>query len=228
MRIPLICLLALSSLISFQAHAESLEHKIHFSAQASEYFNNDRVSITFNGFAQESTPQEAATNINIQMQNAYRVLKLSPDIKLETGSYQIHPVYKNKKVIGWRGQQTLTLNMENRPDLVKILAKVQPYLRYQNMTFGVSTDLKQKFLEELTLKAIENYRNKAKLIAQGFGSGQYKIIDTHISNNNTDHRPRLYSERSLMAASDSIGSAPVVQAGQSRLTVSINGTLVIE
>lgn len=203
-------------------------HQVHFSVSQSDYFNNDRVSITFSAFAQDKNPQIVANTINTQMQNATSVLKHSTNIKLETGNYQITPVYnKNRDVAAWRGQQTLTLNMANLPGLVKILAKVQPFLRYQSMSFGVSEAQRQKFINELTLEAIKAYQQKANMIATSFRAQSYRITETRI---NTPHIPSPYVARSAMMA-DTIPAAkiaPTLRTGQTKLTVSINGKLEIK
>ncbi len=42
------------------------------------------------------------------MQRAHQVLKLHPNIQLETGHYQINPIYNQQQdIIAWRGQQSL-------------------------------------------------------------------------------------------------------------------------
>lgn len=216
---------------SVQANTSSQQdttHKVYFSISQSDYFNNDRVSITFSAFAQDKNPQVVANSINTQMQNATSVLKHSTHIKLETGNYQIIPVYnKNRDVVAWRGQQTLSLNMPNLPGLVKTLTKVQPFLRYQSMSFGVSETQRQKFINQLTQEAIKAYQQKANMIATSFRAQNYRITETRI---NTPHIPTPYKARSAMMA-DTLTTtqiSPTLKQGQTKLTVSINGQLEIQ
>ncbi|BBP42622.1 SIMPL domain-containing protein [Thiosulfativibrio zosterae] len=221
------CLL-LICVFSMNAHAfetnQRNENRVSFSVTESAYFNNDQVTLTFRAYSQDLNPQVVANEINTQMQAAYAVLKRAPQIKVETSDYQIQPIYdKNQALTTWRGQQTLTLNMENQPGLVKIMAQIQPYLRYQNMEFGVSSAQRQLFIDDLTRKALDTFQKKAQLIAQGFQTQVYKIIETNIQ---SPHFPSPYLARNMMA-SDAVGNAPVMQAGQSQLSVTINGTLLL-
>lgn len=220
--------LVLISVFSMNAQAlentERNENRVSFSVTESAYFNNDQVTLTFRAYSQNLNPQVVANEINTQMQAAYAVLKRAPQIKVETSDYQIQPIYdKNQALTTWRGQQTLTLNMENQPGLVKIMAQIQPYLRYQNMEFGVSSAQRQLFIDDLTNKAIATFQKKAQLIAQGFNANQFKLIETHIQ---SPHFPSPYLARNMMA-SDAMSNAPVMQAGQSQLSVTINGTLLL-
>ena len=120
----------------------------------------------------------------------------------------------------------MTLTLENKPGLVQILAKIQPYLAYQSMQFGVSENLKRELLAELTDRAIQQFRVQANRIAQGFMATNYRIIETHI-NTPSYSTPRPYMARSEMAMASADIAAPTVRAGQSKLQVTISGIILL-
>lgn len=218
-----------SFLINFSAHADNerdrKENRVYFSITENAYFNNDQATLVFRAYAQDINPQTVAKSINSQMQSALELLKKEPKIQAKTSDYQILPLYdKNQILINWRGQQTLTLNMENLPGLVKIMAQIQTHLRYQSMEFSVSSAQRALFLNDLTAKAVKTYQQKAQLIAHSFEKSTYKIIETRI---HTPDFPSPYLARGMIASSDHLQNAPAMQSGQSQISVTIEGTLLL-
>lgn len=221
------CLLLLNlSNPAFADNSQLQGNRVHFSVSESQNVPNDSISMTFNRVAEGISPQAVANEINRQMQLAIRALKPSPEIIVKTSQYNIQPVYTKQVISHWRGQQSLVLTLENKPGLVKILAKIQPYLAYKSMQFGVSKALQQQILEQLTDKAILRFRNKATRIAHGFNAPSFKVLETHINTPNS-FQPRAMYARSEMAMMSSKMAAPVVKAGQSQITVNISGTILL-
>lgn len=218
----------LGLIISTSPAAEENWHgnKVNFSISESQNVFNDSISITFNRVAEGISPQEVTNEINTQMQAAVRALKAYPDIITQTSQYNIYPVYKKSVITHWRGQQSLTLTVENKPGLVKILAKIQPYLAYKSMQFGVSEALRKEIMAKLTDKAIHSFRAQANRIAQGFMAPSYKIIQTNI-NTNGHSSPVAYMARSEMVMAAKDMTVPTVKAGQSKLKVTVSGTLLL-
>ncbi|MDX1353391.1 MAG: SIMPL domain-containing protein [Thiomicrorhabdus sp.] len=224
-------LFALLSFLAFtqQAQADSEKptgNKVQFSVSESQNVPNDSISMTFNRVAEGITPQAVANEINQQMQAAISALKAYPQVIVQTSQYNIHPVYKKQVISHWRGQQSLVLTLENKPGLVQVLSKIQPYLAYQSMQFGVSDDLQRQILSQLTDKAIAQFRSQASRIAQGFQAPSFKILETHINTPNFAV-PRAVYARSDMAMMSAEMAPPAVSAGQSKLKVTVSGTILL-
>ncbi|MEA1988697.1 MAG: SIMPL domain-containing protein [Pseudomonadota bacterium] len=219
--------LLLSSNVQAQTAVEPNQgNEVQFSITESQNVPNDSISMTFNRVAEGTSLQAVANEINLKMQAAVSALKAYPEIITQTTQYNIRPVYKKQVMSHWRGQQSLVLTLENKPGLIKVLAKIQPYLAYQSMQFGVSDDLQDKILAQLTDRAILKFRNQANRIAQGFQAPSYKILETRINMPNTVS-PRPMYARSEMAMMSSDMAAPSVKAGQSKLKVTISGTVLL-
>ena len=215
--------------VNTQALAKSTDlqgNKVQFSVTESQEVPNDRVSITFNRIAEGATPQDVANEINTQMQSALKALKSHPEVIVQTSQYNINPVYKKQIISHWRGQQSLIITLTNNPGLAKVLAKVQPYLAYQSMRFGVSDHAKQKILEKLTDKAIASFRKQANRIAQGFQAPSYKILATQINMPNFAPTRELYAHADMAMVSSKM-AAPAVSAGQSKLNITVSGTILL-
>lgn len=214
--------------LSFNTSANETHsgNKVGFSITETQNVANDTITMTFNRVAEGMSPQAVANEINQQMQAAVKALKAYPEIITQTSQYNIHPVYKKQIISHWRGQQSLVLTLENLPGLVKVLTKIQPYLAYQSMQFGVSEELKQRTLTQLTDKAIHHFRNQANRIAQGFQAPSYKILETHINTNN-GYIPQPMYARSEMAMMASDMATPTVKAGESKINVTISGVILL-
>lgn len=231
---PLLLILTLStiSLLSSSAIAQSVMNQnnkpqgnqVHFSISESQDISNDKLTIVFNRLAQGTTAQLVANEINLKMQEALSALKKYPDVTSQTSQYHIRPVYNKKQIIThWTGSQNLTITLENKPELIKVLTQLQPYLAYQSMQFGVSTELKTDVMQKLTMKAIQSFQKQATLIAQGFHTPHYRILETHINSPDTPPIALGYASSRMLAAESM--APPAVSAGESTLRVVISGIL---
>jgi len=200
-------------------------NKVHFSISESQNVANDSISVTFTKTAEATSAQAVANAINTQMTAAIRSIKKDPDIITQTTQYNITPVYKKSVISHWRGSQNLVITLENKPGLVKILSKVQPYLAYNSIQFGVSEELRKEVMATLTDKAIHRYRAQANRIAQGFMAPSYKIIETRINTPNYQSGRPFLARSEMAIASDM--AAPAIKAGESMLKVTISGTILI-
>jgi len=212
--------------LAFADTTQPQGNKVYFSISETQKVPNDTITMQFNRVAEGISAQAVANEINIKMQEAIKALRPYPDIIVKTSQYNIHPVYNKQVITHWRGQQTLVLTLENKPGLVKILTKIQPYLAYQSMQFGVSDELQHQILGQLTDKAITQFRDKASRIAHNFNAPSFKILETHINTPNSV-MPRAMYARADVAMVSSKMAAPVVEAGQSQVTVTVSGTILL-
>lgn len=200
-------------------------NQVHFSVTASETVSNDTLSVTFSHLAEGSSTQQVSQEINQKMRAAKRVLERFPNVISQTGNYRVYPVYKKQRLSHWRGQQDLVLHLRNKPGLVKVLTRLQPYLTYKGMHFAVSAEVQKHIESALLDKAIQRFQAKAERIAKGFMAPSFKIIETRIQQNRP-HQPRTLITTSARASSAK-NMAPTVEAGESTVQVSISGVMVL-
>lgn len=221
----LLAILLFSGPLMANTHNQEDGHKVQFSVQKSSEVTNDRITLTFRAFAENQNAHKVSNEINRKMQAALNTLNMYPDIKSQTTQYNIHPVYKKQSLSHWRGQQTLTLIFDNQPGLVKVLGQIQKHLTYQNMQFSVSKKRKEKILKQLQSQAILAFRQQAQKIASDFGSNHFKILKSQIRNQGGPLPRPIYARAEMsMKAADSV---PNIHAGESVLTVSVDGTILL-
>lgn len=205
-------------------NSEVQGNQVHFSITESQRIQNDTLSIVFVRIAQGSSAQMVANDINLKMQQALVVLKEYPDVNSQTSQYHIRPVYNKQQMIThWTGSQSLTIALENKPELIKVLSQLQPYLAYQSMQFTVSAKLKTETMRRLTAKAIQSLQKQAAMIAQSFHAPGYRILETRI--NAVEMPPIAHSYTANRTVAAQSMAPPAISAGENRLRVDISGIL---
>lgn len=201
-------------------------NRISFAETVTETVSNDQVTVHFLARAQDDDPDAVAREINQQMQQAKRLLDRTSGLRVQTGGYQIHPIYdKNRKIQSWRGQQSLSIETQNTLGLAEILADLQSLLNYNGMQFSVSHQQKERVMSQLLKRGIQAYRDKAKQIARAFGKEAFNITETRIENTMP---PGLYRQpRALAMTAMKAESAPVMEAGESDIRLTISGVVTI-
>lgn len=222
-------LLVATLIVSSQAWADEDNNRfnrISFAETVSETVSNDQVTVHFLARAQNQDPDTVAREINQKMEQAKRILDRTSGLQIQTGNYRIHPVYdKNRKIQDWQGQQSLSIETQNTPGLAEILADLQTLLNYNGMQFSVSRQQTEHVMSQLLKRGIQAYRDKAKQIARAFGKEAFNITETHIENTMP---PVLYRQpRALAMTAMKAESAPVMEAGQSDIRLTISGVVTI-
>jgi predicted secreted protein len=199
-------------------------HQVHFSISASERVDNDEVEVHFQHTAQAASGEAVMQQINQAMQQALSLLKPHSELSVQTGTYQVHPVYNKQRLIShWQGQQSLFVTSQNLPGLVKILSQIEPHLNYQGMRFQLSEQSRQAQLIRLTQRALADYRQQAQRIANSFDAPRFQLLETrvHTQANSTPLRtPYLQAARAMSEA-----AAPALEAGHSELSIQVDGVL---
>lgn len=205
----------------------STGNKVHFSISESQKMDNDITTITFRATAQARSAQTVTHDINVKMQAALKTLKKYPSIIAKTSQYQIYPAYNKDQVIRhWNGSQILSITLDSDSEQLKALTELQKHLVYQNMQFLVSAKQQQKAMKQLSLNAIQSFQAQATLIANQFNAPHYQILETRINTPSPRFSKQNYAMSSRMVMAESM-AAPGVEAGQSTLSVTISGILLL-
>ena len=216
-------LITLSTAASLSA-AEDLNYNlVNLYGEAQKHIDNDVLSVTMRSTADADNPQEAAKIVNQEMGWAQELLKDMPVIKKQTINYQTRPRYQNKVIIGWSVSQELLLESEELDELSTVVGDLQQKLQVSSMNFGVSPQRKKVRTNELITEALTVFEAKARLVSATIGAKDFRIVTLSIGENAPSiPRQRGYQmEAMAMSAADS----PHIEAGESKLTVRVDGTI---
>lgn len=216
---PLTFTLLLWSLsLSLYAEVDN-RHIVSLSASATQLVENDTAMIRFAAKAQARDPADVIHIINQKMQQALENLEDVKGITLQTGSYQVSPVYDKSRITIWRGSQTLILQTQNLDQLPELLTQVQNSLPYQSMQFTLSSEERLRIEKQLMPEAIDNFKTQAKLAMQSFGAQQALPLETQIQTLSPLGAP-------ILKTMPMHNTAPALKAGKSQVSVTVRGKFV--
>jgi predicted secreted protein len=106
------------------------------------------------------------------------------------------------------------------------IGKLQTVMQLGAVGFSVSPARRAKVEEALTQSAIAEFLRKAVAATKGFGGSKFRVLEATISadgGNMPPPRPMVM----MKSMSSSAMEAPNFEGGSSRITVTVNGAILI-
>ncbi|ENV76735.1 SIMPL domain-containing protein [Acinetobacter ursingii] len=212
----------------FAAENESLNYNVvNVQAEASRQVSNDEMHATLYIEKSNKQPAALATQINQLMNEAMAVSRKYPQVKVETGAQSTYPVYDNdsSKFKEWRGRAEIRLESKDFKAASQLISELQQNFQTQSINFTVSDEQRKKVENELMVEASKNFQQRALVITQAWNKGSYNLVNLNLNTNN--YFPQPIMMRASMAKFATAEAAPAqdVAAGESKITVSANGTI---
>lgn len=204
--------------------------RVALQGMAAMEVDNDTMHATLYVEDEDANPVRLADNVNKVVGEAVKTAKAASQVTTRTGGYQTFPVYDKTRIVRWRARSELLLKSGDFKALSDLVGKLQSTLKLGGIYFSVSPEVRRKVEDELTTAAIEDFKRRADLIAQGFGARGYKVKDAAVNSDGGAPpltRPMLRAQ-SFSRADVAEAAAPMVEAGTSRVAVSVNGTILLE
>jgi len=216
----------ISLLLSITSYADELNYNIyHLNAESSREVANDLMQVNLSIQHQALKANSATHMVNKDMSWALQLLNKTKGIKYQTGSYNTQPVYKHSRITGWSARQNLTLSSENFDQLSDLIGRLQERLKVDNMKFSAKPSTREKVHDELISQALSRYKNKANIVQNAMGASNYDIVELNIRPNFQQPRHRGEMMMSMRAKAN---AAPAVEAGNSKITISVEGRIQLK
>lgn len=199
---------------------------INLSESASQEVPNEVMYITMQAEHRATKPSASADGVNRDMQWALSLVKKHKALKYETGQYNTYPMYRKERIGEWQSSQQLSIESEDVTLLSNIMGQLQERLKMQNMAFKPSEKTQQKIEDKLVVQAIKNFNARARIIQKSLNGADFKLVNMDVNTQN-NHHPMAYQSRGYEMASAKM-SAPAVEQGTSKMTVSVNGQIQIQ
>ncbi|WP_173273834.1 SIMPL domain-containing protein [Thiosulfatimonas sediminis] len=210
------------------AQEEPRGHTVNFQINEQINAENDMLKLSLQSVQEAGNSQEVIQQINAQMSKALQALEAlglnKTQLKMNSGNYQIHPIYnKQNQISHWRGQQSLEIQVHDLALVSKVLAAAQQHLIYQSMQFALSDERRKTLSQQLLVNALKRYQEQAERIAQQLGASRYELLQTNI--NSARALPVTRMAYAAPAAMEMVDAAVV--SGSSDVQISVQGTLFI-
>ena len=222
----LLLLVIVCASVTAQADTGIRYNQVHLQAQQSESVSNDTMHATLNTYGEVRDPAKLAAQINSDMEWALQTAKTYEDVSASTGSYQTWPVYRDKVLKGWRGQQSLELEGKDTQRIGQLVGRLQEKLQVKTIRFSVSDQKRHDVENRLIGRALDAFKRRAGIIGDNLQATGYRIVDINV-NTSTQRPPMPYQPR-VAAASMANDTAVAVEAGESEVRVTISGTIELQ
>lgn len=198
---------------------------VDLSAEASRAAPNDLARATLFAEAVGNAPGEAATKVNASIGEAIATAKKYARVKVQTGGTHTYPVYaKAGRIESWRMRSEMVIESSDTASLSELIGKLQGNLGVSGVTLAPAPETRRKAETDATLDAIAAFRARAAVVADALGK-PYRI--KHLSIGNQGFRPPVQMLRSAPMAASMEASPLPVEAGESMVSVSVNGQIEI-
>ena len=196
---------------------------IAFSAQAAAEVPNDQIEILLNVEKEATRAAELAVLVNTDMRWALDTAKKEKRVDARTQEYRTEPRYdKTRAVVGWRATQTLRLRATDVEAATELATTLQQRLLIKSMAFRPTNATREAVEDQLTVKALKRFRERADMVRRSMNMDAYDIIEIHIGDHRPPPRP-VFQGRMAMAME--AGPSVAASAGTSELTVTVNGRI---
>jgi predicted secreted protein len=214
---------SLMSSLAFANDEDRKYNQIRFQAQTSESIANDRMQVILNAYGEDDEPSRLAGKINQDMEWALEKVRAEKAVTASSGGYQTFPVYRKEVVIGWRGRQDLTLESGDVSALSRLVGQLQERLQVRSMSFSVSDEKRSAVENRLISEALDAFKERARIVQKNFQAKGYRLVDLNINTSSPVPPP---IPRGMVRMASAEEQAPVsVEAGESKVTVSVNGVI---
>jgi predicted secreted protein len=208
------------------ADTEQRYNQVHLQAQQSESVSNDTMHASLSTYGEARDPAKLATQLNTDMEWALAIARQQDGVTVSSGGYQTYPVHRDNVLKGWRGQQGLELEGKDTRQIGELLGRLQEKLQIKSIHFSVSGELRQAVENRLIGRALEAFKQRARIVADNLKASGYRIVDINIST--SAQRPPMPYQARMMAAPMEAAAPVAVEAGESDIVVSVNGTVELK
>jgi predicted secreted protein len=199
--------------------------RVNLDARASMEANNDVMRATLFVEMEDTDATRLADKVNRATEDAVRLVKGFTGLRVKTSGYTTYPLTDKNKIVRWRSRSEVQVEGEDFRRMAEAIGKLQAIMQLGNVDFSVSSAARAKAEEALTQTAIAEFLRKAEQVAKGFKGTGFKVLEASISTDGAFIPPRPMMMKS-MAAAEAV-AAPDLQGGTSRVTVSVNGSILI-
>lgn len=215
---------ALGMMSAYASNAQPHYNMISFEVNVQKQIANNEAIATLKKTATAKDAKTLANQINPTIHQAQKIAKKYPSVAVSTGMQHSYPTYDNKgKLTGFTGSANLTLKSQDMEALGNLIGELQSLLTIGQLDFSVSDALKEQTHAQLMDEATQKFKSQAQRLVQAWGAKSYQIIKLDMNHASGHH----YAPTPLfsMAMAEAKSNAPEIQAGESDIRYTINGTI---
>lgn len=200
--------------------------KVNLDARSSMEVDNDVMRASLFVEMEDTDAARLADKVNRATGDALKLAKGFAGLRTKTSGYTSYPVTDKNKIVRWRSRSEIAIEGEDFRLMADAIGKLQALMQLGAVDFSVSPAARAKAENGLTQAAIAEFLRKAELVTKGFKGGGFNVLEANVSAEggyNPPPRPMVM----MKSMSDSAPAAPSMEGGTSRITIVVNGSILI-
>ena len=202
-----------------------LFNEVQLQARAEREIPNDEMLAVLVVEHQGKQPAEIAAKVNQDMDWALGKVKKVKEVSSKTGSYRTNPLYREGNIIGWQTSQELELKSQSVTDLTNLIGDLQEKLQVRQMVFVPTEETRSTHEDELIELAMEAFKRRVEIVRKHMDNKDYRIIRLMVNTSDQFAPPVMFGARARMATMAAEVSTPSVEAGTSKIVVTVDGSV---
>ena len=206
--------------------AEPKGTKVNLDARSAMEVDNDVMRASLFVEMEDTDATRLADKVNRATSDALKVAKGFAGLRTKTSGYTSYPVTDKNKIVRWRSRSEIAIEGEDFRLMADAIGKLQALMQLGAVDFSVSPATRTKAENGLTQSAIAEFLRKAELVTKGFKGSGFNVLEANVSAEggyNPPPRPMVM----MKSMSDSAPAAPSMEGGTSRITIVVNGSILI-
>lgn len=213
---------------------------INFSATERRAVPQDLIVSSLRIDVEDADPVAVQKKINDGMKKALAVAKAESSVKTSTGGYTVHRYdqeisrnaqtgeVKSKSV--WRGSQTIDMESKDTAKVLDLTGKIQEMgFATNNLGYTLSPETLEKVRDELMVDALKKLQGKAAIVGKTLGKSNYELVDVNVDTGGPIMPMyKTMMARAEMAMADSGMPAPVAEAGETDVSLTVSARALIK
>ncbi|MCB1721830.1 MAG: SIMPL domain-containing protein [Rhodospirillales bacterium] len=204
---------------------------MNFSATERRDVEQDLLVTTLSYSATNRDVSTLQNEVNSTMKKVLERVKREKKIEAQTGAYQVYETSDPRtKERLWRGSQNITLKSRNADDLLALSGDLQDMkLATHGLSYTLDPETAASVKDSLMEAALIKLQQRADRAAKALGKSSASLREVTVVNEDASYsNPQMY-ERSMVAEDDAMDmAAPVAQAGETTISLSVNATAVLK
>ena len=200
--------------------------RVDFAVSAREEISSDLLVVRLVARHEALQQADSSARVNDDVAWALALARKRSGVKIQTLDYRTNPVYEERQIRGWRTQQVVRLESQDRDVLASLIGELQQRLTVESLIHEVSAELRETVETRLIDDAIARFGSRAAQIAQAFSRASYRLVAVHIGT--ADERPPPVNFGMRAMAMSAQAAEPNIEPGEQTIVVTVDGTIELE
>ena len=218
------CLLLVASCLASADSVQMPYDRISFNVSAEKEVENDVLTAVL--FASEAGQDTAllSDKVNQDVSWALEQVKQHESVSSRTLGYTTNPVYKDNRVDGWQVSQNIELKSKDSKVLSGLLGDLQAKLRIDQVSYSISTEVRQATEETLISEALAMFKSRAAQVQANMQRAEYRVVRLNI-NAAADMPQPFPMARGMAMMAEAAPAPPSLDAGKQVVRVVVDAEI---